>query len=162
MSAPAIETTIHDANGVVLRYRLKSTGGSSEKLGQCEVCNSHASDVFHLTGAILFERSAPYRETLGRFGWTHHQCVCIFGHAECLKMRRLGTLVMVVTDDRGDANFRAQINGADVLIGRDSEGFKVYIADRYEALYPTLTAAYLFATHAANHPEQRRPITRIE
>lgn len=66
---------------------------------------------------------------------------------------------MKVPTNHDDANFRQEINGVDVLIGRDAEGFKAYIADRYEGLFTTLLRAYQFAATAANHPERRRPIT---
>ncbi|KWK80778.1 hypothetical protein WM15_23110 [Burkholderia ubonensis] len=162
MSAMAIETTIHDAAGVVLRYRLKGTGQSSDRLGACEVCNCHASDVFHLTGAMLYERVAKPDNDPARFGWTHHKSIDVFGHRDCVTSRRAGTQVMTLTDDRGDPNFRTVIGGVDVLIGRDAEGFKVYIADRYEAVRSTLLRAYRFAEEAVNHPERRRPITALD
>ncbi|MDD1493951.1 hypothetical protein DF016_36800 [Burkholderia stagnalis] len=162
MSVAALETTVHDAAGVVLRYRLKHTGQSSDRLGACEVCNRHASEVFHLTGAMLYERAAKPDSDPGRFGWTHHKCVDVFGHRDCVTSRRAGTLVMSLPDDRGDPNFRAVIGGVDVLIGRDAEGFKVYIADRYEAVRSTLLRAYRFAEEAVNHPERRQPITRLD
>jgi len=162
MNATAIETTVHDAAGVVLRYRLKHTGQSSERLGVCEVCNGHASDVFHLTGAMLYERAAKPDNDPDRFGWTHHKCVDVFGHRDCMTSRRAGTLVMTLSDDRSDPNFRTVIGGVDVLIGRDNEGFKVYIADRYEAIRSTLLRAYRFAEEAVNHPERRRAISALD
>jgi hypothetical protein len=161
MSHPVIETTVHESAGAVLRYRLKSTEQSSERLGACEVCNQHASEVFHLTGARLYDRAGERGTGPVGFGWTHDNCICVFGHADCLKSRRIGAPVMTLTDDRNDAGFRAVINGIDVCIGRDSEGFKVYIADRYEGLFSTLVRAYRFAESAALHPERRRPITCI-
>lgn len=155
MSNPTIEITVHEYGATVLRYRLKSTGHSSTRYGVCEVCNQHTNEVFHLTSQMLYER----KQNGSGFGWTGSYCLCVFGHFECLKARRIGSPVMTLTGEGVDANFRALINGTDVLIGRDAEGFKAHIADRYEGLFSSLTRAARFARMAANHPERRRRIT---
>lgn len=155
MTSPAMEITVHEYGATVLRYRLKSTGHSSDRYGVCEVCKQHTSEVFHLTCQMLYER----KQHGGGFGWTGAHCVCVFGHVECLKARRIGSPVMTMTGEGADANFRVVVNGMDVLIGRDAEGFKAHIADRYEGLFPSLTRAFQFAQVAANHPERRRPVT---
>ncbi|MFP3248050.1 MAG: hypothetical protein RXR20_26410 [Paraburkholderia sp.] len=152
-----IETTVHDHDGEVLRYTLKATGQSSERLGACEVCGQHVSEVYLQRGMKMFERPTSIAER--RFGWTHHGMTDLFGHADCLVVRRKGVEVMKVPTNHDDANFRQEINGVDVLIGRDAEGFKAYIADRYEGLFTTLLRAYQFAATAANHPARRRPFT---
>lgn len=155
MNQAALEITAHEYSGTVFRYRLKSTGHSSDRYGKCEVCDQHASEVFVLSSYMLYERKRS-----GDFGWTHG--FMLFGHAECLKSRRVGPPVMTLNLEYAkykDANFRALVNGTEVLIGRDREGFKVYIGDAYEALRSTLSAAYRFAEEAANHPERRRPVT---
>ncbi|MDF0506898.1 hypothetical protein POK33_39795 [Burkholderia cenocepacia] len=113
------------------------------------------SEVFVLTGAMLYQRKS------GDFGWTGYHCVTMFGHAECIKARRIGAPVMVLSDDTRDPNLRATLNDRDVLISRDSDGFKVYIDDVYEALRRTLRSAVDYAQWAVTHPEQRRPITAL-
>ncbi|KDR28522.1 MULTISPECIES: hypothetical protein [Caballeronia] len=158
MNAQALHITVHEHGNAVFRYRMKTTGSSSERYGACEVCNQHASEVFHLTSAMLYDRKSAG----GGFGWTPYHCLSLFGHRECLEARRIGQPVMTLDADTNDANFRAVINGRDVLIGRDCEGFKVYIADSYEALRPSLLDAYRFAQHAAHHPERRRPVTAFD
>lgn len=152
-----IETTIHDAEGVVFRYTLKTTGQSSDRLGACEVCGQHASDVYHLIGSSLFERVYRQRRDPERFGWTH--ATNTFGHADCLAARRIGVEVMKAPSGQINGTFKLDISGTDVLIHRDEEGFKVHVADRYEGLFSTLLRAYRFADMAAKHPERRRPIT---
>lgn len=162
MSGAAIEMTAHEHGdtGTVMRYQLKSTGHSSERYGVCEVCGQHASEVFHLTSYMLYERKG--RGALNGFGWT---CgIDLFGHADCLRARRIGAPVMTLNPEYAryrDANFRARANGVEILIGRDTQGYKAYIADRYEGLFPTLARAWRFASTAVAHPEQRRPITEF-
>ena len=56
------------------RYSLRSTGHSSSRYGNCEVCNLHVSDV-HIQ--IEEQEYEPER-------WTHFECKTIFGHKECL------------------------------------------------------------------------------
>jgi hypothetical protein len=154
-----LETTVHDADGEVYRYRMKATGQSSARLGACEICGQHASDVYHLIGERLYERTYRPHRAPDRFGWTRHECAAIFGHFDCLAARRKGVEVMKAPHGQADGSFRLEINGVDVLIGRDEEGFKAYIADRYEGLFSTLKRAHDFVDMAANHPERRRPIT---
>ena len=63
------------------RYRLTSTGDSSEKYGACEVCGKHASEVFQQAEERAFEG-----------GWTQYQCRRLFGHEGCLIAQRRGQL----------------------------------------------------------------------
>ncbi|CAM2198431.1 conserved protein of unknown function (plasmid) [Paraburkholderia kururiensis] len=158
MTRNALEITAHEHGNTVFRYRMKTTGASSDRYGACEVCNQHASEVFHLTSAMLYDR----KSNGGGFGWTLYHCLSLFGHRECLEGRRIGEPVMPLGAETCDANFRAVINGTEVLIGRDNEGFKVYIADRYEALHSTLLEAYRFAHNAAHSPERRRALTAFD
>lgn len=158
MTRAAIEITAHEHGTAVMRYRLNSTGYSSERYGVCEHCKQHASEVFHLTSYMLFERQGA--GGLSGFGWAHG--FNLFGHADCLKARRIGCPVLTINPGYGhynDANFRALVCGVEILIGCEREGFKVYIGDRYEAIRPTLAAAYRFAEEAVKHPDRRRPIT---
>lgn len=61
-------------SGKEYRYRLISTGESSQKYGKCEICGEHASEVFHQ----IEEKKYPQ-------GWTHAECHDAFGHEKCLK-----------------------------------------------------------------------------
>lgn len=55
------------------RYTLKSTGSSSAKLGNCEVCAKTVIEVYHQVEEKQYTR-----------GWTRHECSDLFGHEECL------------------------------------------------------------------------------
>lgn len=60
------------------QYKMKSTGHSSNKYGNCEVCDKHATEVFYQT---------EKRKCSG--GWTRYMCRDLYGHKECLiKTRR--------------------------------------------------------------------------
>ena len=59
------------------KYAINSTGGSSAKYGNCEVCGKHASEVF------LQIEERKYSE-----GYTHFKCNSYFGHRECLESKR--------------------------------------------------------------------------
>ena len=63
------------------RYRCKSTGKSSDKYGNCEVCHKPCSDVYYQTEERKFgEANEDF--------WTHNKCFDYFGHEECLINRR--------------------------------------------------------------------------
>lgn len=62
------------------RYRLSSTGASSDKFGPCEICGKHASEVF------LQVEQQKYGEQDNE--WTEYQCKSYFGHKECLLNQR--------------------------------------------------------------------------
>ena len=65
------------------RYRLSSTGYSSKRYGNCEVCGKYVSEVFYQAEERAFTRPD------GTQGWTQQKCVSKFGHKECLlKLRR--------------------------------------------------------------------------
>ncbi len=69
---------------ISVRYRLKSTGRSSEYFGVCEVCGRHASDVF-----IQVPELAVSIHPIGgasRDGWAYKPSG--FGHRSCLLGRR--------------------------------------------------------------------------
>ena len=57
------------------RYKITSTGASSEKYGNCEICDKFVSDVHAMT---------RYRKTATgeAVEW------CVFGHESCLLKRR--------------------------------------------------------------------------
>lgn len=76
------------------RYRICRTNGSSDKYGNCEVCNQHVPDVVQQ----IEERF--YRHATGRLreGWTQAGCRSGFGHEACLKARRRGSHVFTMTE----------------------------------------------------------------
>lgn len=55
------------------KYRLKNTGYSSKRYGNCEVCNKHVSEVFY-----------QVEEKQYKYGWTQSDCNNLYGHKECL------------------------------------------------------------------------------
>jgi hypothetical protein len=57
------------------KYKLTSTGSSSQKYGNCEVCKGHVIEVFIQTE----EKSFIYES---REHWSQQNS--IFGHKECL------------------------------------------------------------------------------
>lgn len=60
-------------------YRLKSTGFSSQRYGNCECCDKPASEVF-----IQAEMRATESDS-----YTYHGCNShTFGHRECLIQRQ--------------------------------------------------------------------------
>jgi hypothetical protein len=59
------------------RYILKLTNNSSQKYGNCEICNKPVTEVFHQTE----ERSFVYNN---EEHWTQYKCNNLFGHKECL------------------------------------------------------------------------------
>lgn len=65
------------------RYRLTSTGDSSAKYGNCEICKQYASEVF----SQVEERRYGF-QVKGMFfgGWAYEGDS--FGHEECLRSRR--------------------------------------------------------------------------
>jgi hypothetical protein len=94
----------------VYRYRIRSTKLSSAHFGACEICQTHASEVWiqveerfftflHVTG----ERSThpKYDDFYGtsgclpgrhrHCGWTQSGCHSRFGHVECLHRQGRGT-----------------------------------------------------------------------
>lgn len=73
------------------RYQLRSTRGSSEKYGPCEVCGKHASEVFSQTKERAFQldhRDSPAVLAMcpDMIGWAHKGD--LFGHEECLTNSR--------------------------------------------------------------------------
>lgn len=77
------------------RYRLSSTGASSDRYGVCEPCGLHSAEVFIQTETRVFQLS-PEAMAIPRvaalhpdgFGETYHQCRTLFGHEDCLVRAR--------------------------------------------------------------------------
>lgn len=63
------------------KYKITSTGESSQKYGNCEICGKHATEVFSQSE----ERKYIFE---GEEHWTHHKCNSYFGHEECLISQR--------------------------------------------------------------------------
>ena len=66
-----------------LRFRLRNTGDSSARLGPCEVCGLHCSEVY--LQATLQAYEAPELE--GGLGWSYLPGPD-FGHRACLVASR--------------------------------------------------------------------------
>jgi hypothetical protein len=62
-------------------YTIKNKNTSSERLGNCEVCGKHVSEVFHQMEKRQFDG------VNGR-GWTCYGCHDYFGHYDCLIAQR--------------------------------------------------------------------------
>jgi hypothetical protein len=77
--------TIEAAKPGTLRYRLISTGSSSERLGDCEVCGEHVSEVFRQVEERFY--SFVHNGEVSE-GWTQHECRSFFGHEACLLKQR--------------------------------------------------------------------------
>ena len=69
------------------RYKLTSLHASSDKYGKCEVCHSHASEVFFQTEEKQFNLDAidAAQGFTEPFSWTQHDCTNLFGHKDCLQ-----------------------------------------------------------------------------
>jgi hypothetical protein len=63
-------------------YRLKNTGSSSQRLGKCEVCDQHASEVFLQVESRGFEIEPGFDR------YTEAGCDSLFGHRDCLISRQ--------------------------------------------------------------------------
>lgn len=66
------------------RYRLRTTGHSSVRLGPCEVCTKHASEVFLQVEEQLFDTDDLDPSEVRSDPYTRHECVDLFGHEACL------------------------------------------------------------------------------
>ncbi len=62
-------------------YRIGTTGHSSARLGVCEVCGEHATEVFFQVEGMTFDND-------GVIAVTHYECTNLFGHRECLLKSR--------------------------------------------------------------------------
>ncbi len=58
-------------------YRIKSTGHSSARLGGCEVCGEHVTEVFLQVEGLTFDND-------GELAITYADCRDLFGHRGCL------------------------------------------------------------------------------
>lgn len=67
------------------RYKLVSTGDSSARYGNCDVCGKHVTEVFiqREERRYRFEHNGKIYE-----GWTGEGCHYLFGHKECLIAKR--------------------------------------------------------------------------
>lgn len=64
------------------RYRINSTEHSSKRFGDCEVCHTHATEVFYQVEEKEFNVGMVST-------WTRHGCRDLYGHKKCLlKARR--------------------------------------------------------------------------
>lgn len=63
------------------RYRLVTTGSSSDVYGKCEVCGKPCGEVFH-------QVEEQHKSNAWTFGWTQDGCSRLFGHKACLMGRR--------------------------------------------------------------------------
>jgi hypothetical protein len=63
-------------------YRLRNTGSSSQRLGACEVCEKHATEVFHQVESRSVEKSPGFDR------YTYADCSDLFGHRDCLISRQ--------------------------------------------------------------------------
>lgn len=63
----------------VYRYRLTNRKCSSERLGACEVCGKHVSEVFYQVEQREYTRRDNVKS------WTGHNCNDRFGHESCLR-----------------------------------------------------------------------------
>lgn len=80
------------------RYRLTSTGYSSRRYGNCEICSEHCSEVFIQTENVRYNprrglrNDLPYDDNMRNegkpSGWTFYGCFSYFGHEECLLAKR--------------------------------------------------------------------------
>lgn len=85
------EPALHSPQLGDYRYRVSSTGASSLKYGNCQVCAGHASEVFMQT-----EERAYRIEHLNRSGWTQSGCHVLFGHLDCLRSRRRSATAAII------------------------------------------------------------------
>jgi hypothetical protein len=69
------------------RYRLRSTGHSSDRYGNCEVCGNRCSDVFIQVEEVQYEIPQEGDKPV-EISWTHYGCQTIFGHEDCLKSKQ--------------------------------------------------------------------------
>lgn len=79
----------------MVRYRLVSTGESSHKYGNCEVCHQYCSEVFVQTKEHSFQLDEFDRQVMTKLGvlfpedgigWAHDGST--FGHESCLLSKR--------------------------------------------------------------------------
>lgn len=69
------------------RYNLRSTGHSSDRYGNCEVCNTRCSDVFIQVEEVQYEIPEE-KGNPPKISWTRADCKTLFGHKECLESKQ--------------------------------------------------------------------------
>jgi hypothetical protein len=72
------------------------------------------------------------------------------------------TATAAVPDTYGLGALRAKFGAHDISIGRDSEGYKVYIDDRYEALKPSLPMAKKFVDDALSGKIKKSSLVPVD
>lgn len=74
------------------KYVLASSGYSSARYGNCEICGKHCSQVFIQREARWINYDDAARRALktdDAGGWTYYKCVpTMFGHEACLVSSR--------------------------------------------------------------------------
>lgn len=68
------------------KFLTRSTGHSSQRYGACEVCGTHATEVFVQTEYERYETDGRDPPAVRANPWTI--TATRFGHAECLAERR--------------------------------------------------------------------------
>jgi hypothetical protein len=63
-------------------YKLISTGDSSAKYGNCEVCGKHCTEIFQQI------ETQDYIDENNKVSQTHYGCNSYFGHKECLESKQ--------------------------------------------------------------------------
>ena len=56
------------------RYKLFRTGSSSDKFGNCEICNKPSDSIYYQIEEREYQKNR----------WTHYKCFDHFGHKDCL------------------------------------------------------------------------------
>ena len=69
------------------RYWIYSTGESSEKFGNCEVCGGHVSHIYH---------QAQFKWQHGK--WDYSSRYNLFGHKACLESKRRSPHIVEIID----------------------------------------------------------------
>lgn len=70
------------------RYQIRSTGHSSSRYGNCEVCSQYCSDVFIQIEEQQYTPTEDEKHLGKEVIWTHYGCQTIFGHEDCLKSKQ--------------------------------------------------------------------------
>lgn len=68
-------------------YRIENTGSSSARLGSCEVCDKHCSEVFYQVEGRTY-LTDTLDDVSNQIAITHHECRNLFGHEDCLRRSR--------------------------------------------------------------------------
>ena len=66
----------------MFHYKVISTGESSAKYGNCEICGKRCAEVFHQI------ESSDYTDYEGNHSRTYYNCHEYFGHKECIESKQ--------------------------------------------------------------------------